>query len=376
MKIGLLLPSINMSASYRRRIFAPKKLFLQLADGLVERGHKVYVYSVKGLVTKAKVVAGTDYLVKHALPSVKFREGNLIWRKKLAKQFTRTEFELDTTANAYLHGQRVGLDLMHSYHDYMAHYVSKLADFPTVYTLHDPPYPEGTMEKWRLDRFPNDVYIPISRSHRDSFGGKIKFSPVVYHGLDMSSYKIRVNKKNYLAFMGRYLKEKGVVEAIETAIKTKIPLHIAGDRAYHKLKYYQQQIKPLINRGHVREVGFMDGEKKNEFLGYAKAFLFPIKWEEPFGMVLLEAMACGCPVVAFNNGSVSEIVVDGKTGYVVDARQGVAGLIKAVDKLMSLSDVQYTDMVHACRAQVEENFTVEKMVEGYERVYQRIVNSV
>ena len=196
MKIGLLLPSMTMSSSYRRRIFAPKKLFLQLADGLVERGHTVYVYSVKGLASKAEVIAGPEFLEKNTLPSVKFREGNLKWRKKLADQFTRTEFELDTTANAYLHGQRVGLDLMHSYHDYMAHYVSKLVDFPTVYTLHDPPYPEGTMEKWRLERFADDVYIPISRSHRDSFGGKIKFSSVVYHGLNLSSYKMRVNKKN------------------------------------------------------------------------------------------------------------------------------------------------------------------------------------
>jgi glycosyltransferase involved in cell wall biosynthesis len=273
-----------------------------------------------------------------------------------------------------MHGKKVGLDIMHSYHDFMAHYVSKLVKFPTVYSIHDPPYPENTMEAWRIRQFPEDIYIPISKSHRDSFQNKIKFTDVIYHGVNLGSYTFHVNKKNYLAFMGRYLKEKGIVEAITAARAVQIPLHIAGDKAYHKLVFYTKQIKPLLSKGHIQEIGFMDGEAKNKFLGEARAFLFPIKWEEPFGMVLIETMACGTPVIAFNRGSVPEIVKDQETGYLVDPEAGIDGLVRAVKKLLKLPKEKYSKMVHACRKRVEEKFTVEKMVSGYEKVYRKVIS--
>lgn len=375
MKIGLLLPSVFMSSQYRKKIFAPKKLFLQLADGLVERGHEVYVYSAEDVPTKAKVIGGETYLIEHTLPSLKFRDGSEEMIEKMAAQFTKTEFELGLTTKAYAHGVKIGLDIMHSYHDYMAHYISKLVPFPTVYSLHDPPYPEGTMEEWRLKQFPTDQFIPISQSHRDSFSGKVRFTNVIYHGVNPGSYELKVNKKKYFAFMGRYLKEKGVAEALEAAIAVDFALHLAGDNAYKKLEYYQKELKPLIEKGRVVEVGFMDGQDKNEFLGNAKAFLFPIKWEEPFGMVMLEAMACGTPVVAFNRGSVSEIVVDGKTGFLVDPETGVEGFIKAVRALTLLSDNLYTEMVHNCRQHVEDHFSIETMVGEYEKLYKKVTST-
>ena len=324
-------------------------------------------------------------MIKHKLPSVKFRGISPEALAKLAGLATRSEFELDLTVKAYLHGQKVGLDIMHSYLDFMAHYISKIVKFPTIYSLHDPPYPGNTLDYWRLKHFPKDIYIPISISHRNSFGKLVRFTSVIYHGLNINSYKFHVHKGHSLVFMGRYLKEKGLVEAIETAKRLRIPLHIAGDKAYRRLAYYQKDIKPLLSRGHIQEIGFMDGSAKNEFLGKARAFLFPIKWEEPFGMVMLEAMACGTPVIAYNRGSVPEIVKDGVTGFIVNPpktdlqdqsdkewiikKRGIEGLVEAVGRIGEIDR-------RACRKHVEENFTIDKMVAGYEKVYQKILSKI
>ena len=134
-------------------------------------------------------------------------------------------------------------------------------------------------------------------------------------------------------------------------------------------------------------VGMLTTPRREEVMGRAKCLLFPIKWEEPFGMVLIEAMACGTPVVAYARGSVPEIIKDGETGFIVNSsdsdirgdwivkKTGIAGLCEAVEKIYSMSKVEYQKMRHACRTHVEANFTVEKMADNYEKVYQKILSS-
>src|SRR3972149_11906140 len=148
MKIGMMLPSVYMGSRYKNKIFAPKELFLNLADGLVDKGHEVYVYASPNTKTKAQLVAGEEGLIDKDLISAKFLGLERLSKLKNAHTATKIEYEIDLSVKAYLHAKEKKLDIMHAYHNFMAHYVSKLVPIKTVYTIHDPrPYREH-LEYW------------------------------------------------------------------------------------------------------------------------------------------------------------------------------------------------------------------------------------
>lgn len=380
MRIGLLLPSVYMGQKYKNKIFAPKELFLNLANGLVDKGHDVYVYAAPHTKTRAKLVEGEDTLVEHDFISSKFRGLDRISKLKNAHTATKIEFEIDLTTKAYLHAKENKVMIMHSYHDFLAHYVNKIIPITTVYTLHDP-RPRGEhIEYWRFKHFPHDNYIFISQSQRRNFRGLLHSVGVIYHGVDTNKFSFSEKGGDYLAFIGRYIKEKGVVEAIHASKSAKVPLKMVSDKAYRVLPYYQQKILPHLKKGVVEDETFLGEGDRGMFFKNAKALLFPIQWEEPFGMVMIEAMSCGTPVIAYNRGSVSEIIKDGLTGFIIDQdekdrpgrgswvikKQGVAGLVEAINRIGQIDRKN-------CRAHIEENFSIEKMVEGYENVYNQAI---
>ncbi|MCK4891296.1 MAG: glycosyltransferase, partial [Candidatus Pacebacteria bacterium] len=129
--------------------------------------------------------------------------------------------------------------------------------------------------------------------------------------------------------------------------------------------FYDKKVKPFLKKSEIEDIGFLDRKKLSSFLGRAKALLFPINWEEPFGLVMIEAMACGTPVIAFNRGSVSEVIKHGKTGFVVENESEMIEAIKNIDKINR----------EDCRKHVEENFTIKTMVGGYEEVYRKVLSS-
>ncbi|OGH23313.1 MAG: hypothetical protein A2958_00080 [Candidatus Levybacteria bacterium RIFCSPLOWO2_01_FULL_38_13] len=382
MKIGMLLPSVYMGSKYKNKIFAPKQLFLSLVDGLVGRGHTVYVYAAPGTNTKAYLVEGHREFIEQDFISPKFRGLDRLTKLKNAHIATKTEYEIDLSMKAYIHGKEKKLDIMHSYHDFMAHYINRLADLPTVYTIHDPLPRREHLEYWRFKHFRNDNYIFISESQLKNFSGLVKSVGVIYHGVNTKKFSFGDGNQGYIAFIGRYIKEKGVVEAITASKEAGVTLRMVGDDAYRKLAFYQTKIKPHLNKGVIEDETFLGEADRGSFLRNAKALLFPILWEEPFGMVMIESMACGTPVVAYNHGSVSEIIKDGITGFIVDPdegnnhkgkgsfiikKTGIEGLVEAVKNIDKIDR-------SACRKHVEENFTVEKMVDGYERVYSQLIN--
>lgn len=373
MNIGLLLPSVYIGSKYKNKIFAPKQLFLHLADGLVAKGHTVYVYAAPGTKTKAHLVSGHHEFIEQDFISPKFRGLDRITKLKNAHLATKTEYEIDLSMKAYVHAREKKLDIMHSYHDFMAHYINRLAAVPTVYTLHDPLPRKEHLEYWRFKHFQDDNYIFISKSQLRNYRGLVKSVGVIYHGVNTEEFSFGDKGGEYLAFIGRYIKEKGVTEAMSAAMQTGIPLRMLGDDAYRALAYYQTKVVPYLKKGVVEDQTFLGESDRRSFLQNAKALLFPILWEEPFGMVMIEAMSCGTPVIAFDRGSVGEIVKDGETGYVISPKLGVRGLILAIKKLQSLSDSEYKYMRLACRAHVEKHFTIARMVENHEKLYTRIV---
>ena len=380
MKIGLLLPSLLMTPRYDDRIFAPKSLFISLVNGLVDRGHTVYVYSASNVKTKGILIEGNKELERERLPSKKLGLDHSVMLMRY-KPLT-IEYEVDLTANALKHAQAAKLDIMHTYHDFLIRYFAQLVpQLPLVYTLHDALPSADTLEGWRLDHFSHENYVAISRNQADEYRKRVHVTGVVYHGLDAETFSFSAQKDNYLAFLGRLVPEKGALDAVEVARRLSLPLKISTSKFYYGNPYFVNRVKPHVDGKIVSLLGFLRDDEKTNFLKHARAFLFPIHWEEPFGMVMLEALACGTPVVAYNYGSVPEIIKDGITGFIVNddsagARQGkwviekrgVAGLVEAVKRISEIDP-------HACRRHVEENFTIEKMVQGYEVVYQKILQS-
>ena len=226
-------------------------------------------------------------------------------------------------------------------------------EVPTVLTIHHPHEPELSEQYLR---YPETLYVAIARWLRRS--EPMPRVHVVHHGIPVSDYTCADEKDDYVAFLGRMAPCKGPHLAIEAARRAGIRLKLAGEIQPYFKDYWEQQIRPLVDGDQVEYVGEADFAEKNALLSKARALLFPIQWEEPFGLVMVEAMACGTPVIAFAGGSVDEVVVDGVNGWICRDVDEMAQRIASPGVAAS-----------ACRAFVEENFSVAKMTDGYLDVY-------
>lgn len=188
----------------------------------------------------------------------------------------------------------------------------------------------------------------------------------VYHGLPLDTYQLDAAGGGYLAFLGRIAPEKRVDRAIEIARRSGLPLKIAAKVDGADREYYEQQIKPLLDAApHAEFVGEISDRDKQAFLGGALATLFPIDWPEPFGLVMIESMACGTPVIAYRHGSVPEVVDEGQTGFIVDT---IDDAVRAVEQVTQIER-------GICRHRFEQRFVVEEMAHRYLRVYERVLRA-
>lgn len=384
MKIGLLLPSVLASSAYAPgRIFAPLPVAVDLANGLVDKGHTVFFYTAADVKTKATIVPGDMELIAEKLSYYQFRNRDESEQKHTTTEIIKRDFENELTTRAYEDAQAGKIDIVHSYHDFSAHYFDTLTHMPTVYTLHNPlPQSKDTIEYERFKLFQNHNYVSISNNQRRSVLN-LHFVATVYHGIAVTDFAFAQKPEERVIYLGRLLEDKGADIAITVARQAGLPLHIATslDGSNRSGEYFDEKIKPFVDEEHVVMEGFMEHAALGEFIGAGKAFVFPLQWEEPFGLVMVESMACGTPVVVYNRGSAAEIVKDGVTGFIVDPddtdrpgkgswiikKQGIDGLVEAVRRIGEIDRA-------ACRKHVEENFTIEKMVSGYEDVYKKILN--
>ena len=220
----------------------------------------------------------------------------------------------------------------------------------------------------------------------------MNYVATIYNGTDTNLFRFNPNPKDYLLYLGELVERKGVREAILAAKKIKLKLVIAGrvplqTSQIKDYSFFQKYVKPELNRGRIEYAGEVASEKTSELYGNAKATLFPIRWEEPFGLVMTESMSCGTPIIAFARGSVPEIIKDGETGFIVNSsdndirgnwiikKTGVEGMIEAINRIYDMPEKEYLEMRKNCRKHVEKNFTLERMVDEYEKVYKRIINS-
>jgi glycosyltransferase involved in cell wall biosynthesis len=250
-------------------------------------------------------------------------------------------------------------DIIHFHIDYLHFPVSRNQELAQVTTLHGRLDIPDLRPLYR--EFSDMPVVSISDAQRRPLPW-INWQGTVQHGLPENSFKPYTEPGKYLAFLGRISPEKGVDQAIEIAKRSGMPLKIAAKVDRADKEYFAARIKPLLNTKLVEFIGEISDLDKNEFLGNATALLFPINWAEPFGLVMIEAMACGLPVVAYPSGSVPEIIEDGVTGFLVENDRTAA---KALSRISAIDR-------RVCRQEFEKRFSSRRMAEDYLTIYHRI----
>lgn len=341
-------------------IYAPMDIAIWVSEGLVKRGHKVDFYAPTGSKIKVtKVVSdGLRALKKNGEETVlkNLRAGGA----EISKVFNLWDQYL--IAQMFKKAEKDNYDILHI-HPVDRALPLALSHFkiPVVYTLHDPIYP------WRAEIFkmfssPNQYYVSISDAQRKP-APKLNYLATIYNGIDIDAFPFSRGSGDYLLFVGRLHPEKGVAEAVEVARQTGEKLLIIGPPVTGD--YWNKRVAPYLNEK-IKYLGYVPYKKLFCYYQRAKATLMPIQWEEPFGLVMTESMACGTPVIAFNRGSVPEIVIDGKTGFIIKDNN----LEKMADAVKKINKINRAD----CRKHVEQNFSIQCMIDRYEEVFLKIVS--
>jgi glycosyltransferase involved in cell wall biosynthesis len=315
-----------------------------LSEELVKRGHEVTVFVPSDSKTSAKIASGWIPSTDSRLKKYKFGSKE---RYELFKQYCQN-----------IISQSANFDIIHV-HDLFLGSLRLLKEVktPVVSTFHNPHF-------YKKDKKLSDsIFIGISEKQIKNNPG-FNFIGKVYNGILVEKFIFNNYPKNYLFWMGRISPEKGALEAIKVANRIKKKLILAGPLTPYHESYKKKFLKELKESKYVEYIGLVkDFNKKINLYKNALCFLCPLRWEEPFGLTMVEAMACGTPVIAFNKGSAPELVRDGKTGFIVE---NVWQMAKAVERIHLISRKE-------CRNWVEENFTSEKMAEGYEKIYEKVL---
>ncbi|QOZ32840.1 glycosyltransferase family 4 protein [Bradyrhizobium sp. CCBAU 53421] len=251
-------------------------------------------------------------------------------------------------------------DVIHSHVDWLPLPLLSRIGVPFLTTMHGRLDLPGLSDVVRV--FPSAPFVSISDSQRLPLP-QANWIKTIHHGLPLDLFQPRLGQGSYLAFLGRFAAEKGPDEAIHIARAAGLPLRIAAKLPRGETVYFKRNIEPHIDGGAVRLVGEVDDSRKQSFLGEAAALLFPINWPEPFGLVMIEALACGTPVIAYGAGAVPEVIEDGVTGFIV---KNVEEAVCAVRNLPHLHRGEI-------RARFEERFSAGRMSKDYQNCYQMLL---
>lgn len=338
---------------------------------LVKRGHKVYLLASGNSKTSAQLVpifpqnlrSFIDMENKRLVEVSKF-----IGIAKIIKAVNQLK----------------DVDIIHNHYNWRVLAFSDSINKPIINTMHGPLGDPNL--KMAYENFKNGKYISISNYQRKGLP-MLNYVNTVYNGIDINLFHFYDSDERgkYLAFLGRTSPEKGIRESVIITKEADVKLKIAAKVDAVDKKYFEKEVKPLIDGEQIEFMGEIESSEKSDFLGSAAALLSPINWEEPFGLFFVESMACGTPVVAFARGSVPEIIKDGETGFIVNSSEkdkrgdwiikktGIDGMVEAVNKVYNMPKEEYERMRRNCRRHVERNFTAEKMAEEYEKVYYKIL---
>jgi glycosyltransferase involved in cell wall biosynthesis len=334
MRIAQLAPLVESVPP--QRYGGTERVVSVLTEELVRRGHAVTLFASGDSRTTAALVP---------VVPVGLREAGV-----------RDPRPVDLLALGLAYERSDEFDVVHSHLDYPTLPFARRCATPSVVTVHG-----------RLDLL--DVH-PVFEAFREAHLVAISqnqrrllphwhWAGTVYNGIELSHFTAHTRAGEYLAFLGRIAPEKGIEDAVAVAKRAGMPLKIAAKIDPVDEAYYHDHVRPLLAHPLIEFVGEVTEREKDAFLGRARALIFPIRWPEPFGLVMAEAMATGTPVIAGRFGSVPEVVEDGVTGFICDS---LDEMVLAVRRLGEIDRA-------ACRAHVEQSFSASRMADGYERIY-------
>ncbi|MBI3742998.1 MAG: glycosyltransferase family 4 protein [Chloroflexi bacterium] len=313
-----------------------------LVEGLVRDGHHVELFASGDSRTSATLQAVVPI-------ATSYDPGMTSYLDK--------EYETRNTFNLYRQAER--FDVIHAHWPTLAPYFSNFIDRPTLLTY---AYVERHLHEYYRATFPCVHPVCISRTQAKMLGEDL---PVVYNGIDVDNVPFGEQPEDFLVIVGRIVPNKGIAEAIHIAkqacerllIVGHVPPQLPWSRAY-----YEEQVRPHIDGDAIRHVEHLPNAEVLRLVSHAKAFLFPLQWEEPFGLAVAEALAAGTPVVAYPKGAMSEIVLDGQNGFLVETD---AEAVRALGRIGSISR-------RACRQSIADRFSLDRMVRAYEALYRHV----
>lgn len=357
MKIGILAP-LKRELSLDTKGGRPRIVY-NVVEELVRRGHEVTVFGTGDSKISAHLIAIAPEALYH-LPQVEnefYR--HMIYLSRMMQKMLEYKDSLDIVHN-------------HLYPEVLPLLFANQINAPMLTTIHTQMTEDlGTF----FSQYPHTYFSPISDQQKSLYPG-LNYTQTVYNGIDESEFSLldKPKQDSYLLFVGRireFVKDlsgslvdpKGVTDAIRIAQKTKQRLKIVGN--VESFEFFKREIKPhlsetieFIGNPHSIE-GSLSLHERVKLYQKAKALVLPVHWEEPFGIVMIEAMSCGTPVIGYRRGAIPEVIIDGETGFVVDTEEEFANAVLKIGRIDRLS----------CRQLVEQKFTIKKMVDGYEKIY-------
>lgn len=334
MKVALLSPIAWRTPP---RHYGPwERMVSLLAEGLVKQGLEVTLFATGDSKTSGRL----DYVC----PTPYEENPNIdpkVW---------------EALHIAHLMEQSPDFDIIHNNYDFLPLTYSRLIDTPMVTTIHG--FSSSKILPVYREYNPYNYYVSISEADRSR---ELEYCGTVYHGIDLAEFTFRPESGDYLLYFGRIHPDKGTAEAIEIAVRSGRQLIIAG--IIQDKDYYNEKVFPFVDNRSIIYWGSVGPEQRDELLGHAYALLHPIHFSEPFGLSVIEAMACGTPVIAFNKGSMPEVIKDGETGFLVD---------NADMACKKLNDIPLLNRMK-CRDWVADRFSQDRMVAEYIALYEQIV---
>lgn len=320
-----------------------ERVVYNLTEAFVAEGHEVTLFGSGDSETSADLVP----VVGESVRLSKRPRDPLIWE-------ILQLMELERQADKF--------DIIHFHTDFVHFPIARQIATPHLTTMH------GRLDMPDLRvffrEFSEAPLVSISDAQRRPLP-HANWIATVYNGTRSDCYTLREQSGDYLAFLGRFSPEKGPEDAIEIATRVGLPLKMAAKIDPVDRAYYAETIEPLLDHPLVEFIGEVDEQGKDELLGNARALLFPIKWPEPFGLVMTEAMACGTPVIAYRAGSVNEVMQNGVSGYIVESLEEAVEAVAALDRIDR----------RQCRRYFEERFSVQQMARGYLAAYRKLLAS-